>query len=149
MVGMIPYSLTATSHPIWTLGLSVAIIIATMLIGLDRHKIAFISVFIPYGTPLGLVPFLVIIELLSYSARAVSLGVRLAANCIAGHTLLKIISTFTYKVITTRELLLVGPLFLLTSLTALVGLEIGIAILQSYVFTILTCSYIKDSLNIK
>lgn len=146
LLGMVPYSFTPTSHFALTLSFSVAIIIGVTIIGLQTHKLAFFSLFVPAGTPLALVPLLVIIELVSYLARAVSLGVRLAANCIAGHTLLKIISTFTWKIFTAGPIGLVISILPIIFLTALVGLEFGIAILQAYVFSTLTCSYIKDSI---
>ena len=145
LLGMIPYAFTATSHFVLTLSLSVAIIIAVTIIGFKKHKISFFSVLIPEGTPLGLVPLLVVLELLSYIARAISLGVRLGANCLAGHTLLKIISVFSWQFVQSYVYLSIIPLIFIS---ALISLELGIALLQSYVFTTLTCLYIRDSINL-
>ena len=146
LLGMIPYGFTATSHFILTLSLSLSIIIAVTIIGFKTHKISFFSVLIPEGTPLALVPLLVIIESLSYVSRAVSLGVRLGANCLAGHTLLKIISIFSWQFIQNNALYL--SIIPLIFISALISLELGIALLQSYVFTTLTCLYIRDSINL-
>jgi F-type H+-transporting ATPase subunit a len=142
---MIPYSFTTTSQIVLTLSLSVAIIIGVTIIGFNIHKLTFLSLFIPAGTPLGLVPLLVLIELVSYLARAVSLGVRLAANVIAGHILLKILSTFIYTFIKQSILFFIIGIIPVLIFTALVGLELAIAVLQAIVFIILTCSYIRDA----
>jgi len=118
------------------------------IIGFQRHGLGFFAFFIPAGTPFGLVFLLVAIELISYLARAVSLGVRLGANMIAGHSLLKIISSFTMKAVVAGPVLLLVSVLPMLFLTALTGLEFGIAILQAYVFTILTCSYLKDAIDL-
>jgi F-type H+-transporting ATPase subunit a len=146
LVGMVPYSFTPTSHLVLTISLSTAIFLAVTILGLQKHGVGFFAFFIPAGTPLGLVPLLVAIELISYLARALSLGLRLGANMIAGHTLLKIISTFTWQMVVAGPVLLVVSILPLILLTALVALELGIAMLQAYVFTILTCSYLKDAI---
>jgi F-type H+-transporting ATPase subunit a len=148
LIGLIPYSFTATAHFALTLSLSIAIIIGTTIIGFEKHKIKFFSVFIPSGTPLGLVPLLVIIEFLSYLARALSLGIRLGANLLAGHSLLKILSTFTWKFISTNFISAIIGIIPIVLITLLMGMEIGIGILQAMVFCILTCSYIRDSINL-
>ena len=99
--GNIPYGFTVTTSIIVSIGLSVIIFLGVTILGLQKHGLHFFSYFIPSGTPLALVPLLVLIELISYMARAVSLGVRLFANMVAGHTLLKILSTFLYQLFTT------------------------------------------------
>jgi F-type H+-transporting ATPase subunit a len=148
LVGLVPYSFTTTSHLVLTMSLATAILIGVTIIGFQRHGLGFFAFFIPAGTPLALVFLLVAIELISYLARAVSLGVRLGANMIAGHSLLKIISTFTWKMVVAGPVLLLVSLLPLLFLTALAGLEFGIGILQAYVFTILTCSYLKDAIDL-
>lgn len=148
LIGLVPYSFTATSHLVLTLSLATTILIGVTIIGFQKHGLGFFAFFIPAGTPLGLVFLLVAIELISYLARAVSLGVRLGANMIAGHSLLKIISTFTWKIAVAGPVLLLVSALPLLFLTALAGLELGIAILQAYVFTILTCSYLKDAIDL-
>ena len=149
LFGMIPYSFTATSHIVVTFGLSIAIFIGVTLIGFIHHGLHFFSLFVPSGVPVGLLPLIVTIELISYMTRGLSLGIRLTANMFAGHTLLKIISTFIWQMIAAQTLimtLIVGaPILLLIALT---GLEIVIAILQAYVFTVLTCSYLNDAINL-
>lgn len=93
LVGMVPYSFTPTSHFALTLGLSVGILIGVTILGFQNHKVKYLSILLPAGTPLPLVPLLVILELISYVAKGISLGVRLGANLLSGHMLLKIIST--------------------------------------------------------
>ena len=148
LIGMVPYSFTPTGQLIVSLGLSVMIWIGVTLIGFQKHGIKFWSFFVPLGTPLILVPLLVNIELISYTARAFSLGVRLMANITAGHTLLKIISTFVWQILHAGPVFFIIGLLPVILLTALTGLELAIAILQAYVFSILTCSYIKDAVNL-
>ena len=148
LVGMIPYSFTITTHVAVTFTLSIAIFIGVTIIGFLNHGLRFIGILLPAGASLSLAPLLIVVELISYIARAISLAVRLFANMMAGHTLLKIISTFGWKIIVGGGLLgIIGiaPMILLIGLT---GLEIAIAILQGYVFTVLTCSYLNDSINL-
>lgn len=94
---MIPYNFSISSNLIITLSVSVSILIGVTLIGLLRHKIEFFSLLVPSGTPIALVPLLVIIETISYLARAISLGVRLGANNLAGHVLIKILAGFLFQ----------------------------------------------------
>jgi F-type H+-transporting ATPase subunit a len=128
------------------LSFSVAILIGVTILGLKIHKLAFFSLFVPTGTPLPLVPLLVSIELISYLARAVSLGIRLAANMISGHILLKILSTFIWKFMISTPIAFVMGFIPMILFTALVGLELAVAILQAIVFVILTSSYIRDAI---
>ena len=97
LISNVPYSFAVTSSGVVCLGFSFTIFIGVTILALSIHGIKFFSFFIPVGTPLALVPLLVLIELVSYLARSVSLGVRLFANIVAGHTLLKILSTYLYK----------------------------------------------------
>jgi F-type H+-transporting ATPase subunit a len=148
LVGLIPYSFTATAHFALTLGFSATIVLGVTLLGFHRHGLHFFSFFIPAGTPLALVPMLVLIETISYIARAFSLGIRLGANMLAGHVLLHIIADFSWKFITGSLLgIIMIPLPLLF-LTLLYGLEIGVALIQAYVFVLLTCSYINDAIKL-
>ena len=146
LVGLIPYSFTPTSHLLLTISISVTIFLGVTILGIVQHGLGFFAFFIPAGTPLALVPLLVPLELVSYFARALSLGVRLGANIIAGHALLKIISTFTWQLTTAGPIIFIISLLPIAFLTALFGLELGIAFLQAYVITILTCSYLKDAI---
>jgi|UniRef100_A0A1D1YSG1 F-type H+-transporting ATPase subunit a len=148
LIGLIPYSFCATAQFALTLGLSTTIVLGVTILGLKLHGFRFFSLFVPAGTPLGLVPLLTLIETVSYVARAVSLGVRLAANMLAGHILLHLFSTFSWKFITGSFLgLLLAPLPLLF-ITLLYGLEIGVAFIQAFVFVLLTCSYLQDAIKL-
>lgn len=148
LIGNVPYSYTVTTSIIVTLGLSFTILIGVTILGLYIHKLRFFAFFIPSGTPLALVPLLVLIELLSYSARAFSLGVRLFANMCAGHTLLKILSTFLYQMFSGSIVVAVFALVPFALFIALIGLELAVSFIQSYVFCILTSSYIRDAIEL-
>nr|YP_203325.1 ATP synthase F0 subunit 6 [Zancudomyces culisetae]Q3T4C2.1 RecName: Full=ATP synthase subunit a; AltName: Full=ATP synthase subunit 6; AltName: Full=F-ATPase protein 6; Flags: Precursor [Zancudomyces culisetae]AAW49492.1 ATP synthase F0 subunit 6 [Zancudomyces culisetae] len=143
LVGLIPYGFSPTALFALPLGLSVTIIISVTVIGFVKYHLKYFSVLLPSGTPLGLVPLLLVVELLSYIARAFSLGIRLAANITSGHILLNIISGFLFKTSGIALLFVIIPFTLFIALT---GLELIVAILQAYVWSILTCIYIKDSL---
>lgn len=146
--GNIPYGFTITTSIIVAIGLSVMIFLGVTTLGLSIHGVHFFAYFIPSGTPLGLVPLLVLIELISYLARAVSLGVRLFRNMVAGHTLLKILSTFLAQLFTASILVAVVTLIPFAIFVALIGLELAVSLIQAYVFCVLTCSYIKDAIEL-
>nr|UHB41907.1 ATP synthase F0 subunit a [Apiotrichum gamsii] len=146
--GNIPYAYTITTSVIVSIGLSVMIFIGVTTLGLYIHGIHFFAYFIPSGTPLMLVPMLILIELISYIARAVSLGVRLFANMVAGHTLLKILSSFLFKLFMSGFIVAVLTLIPFAIFVALIGLELAVSVIQAYVFCVLTCSYIKDAINL-
>ena len=118
------------------------------ILGLHLHKLLFFSFFLPNGCPSALIPLLVPIEIISYLARAVSLGVRLFANMVAGHTLLKILSGFLAPMFTGGVIMAVITLIPFTVFVALIGLEIAVSFIQAYVFCILTASYIKDAIDL-
>ena len=148
LTGNVPYSYAITTSIIVTLSLSFTILIGVTILGLYIHNLKFFAFFIPNGCPLALVPLLVLIELLSYSARAFSLGIRLFANLCAGHTLLKILSTFLYQMFSSSLIVAVLTLIPFTLFIALIGLELAVSFIQSYVFVILTCSYIRDAIEL-
>jgi F-type H+-transporting ATPase subunit a len=148
LTGNVPYSFTITSSIIVSIGLSFTIFIGVTILGLSIHRLHFFSYFIPSGTPLALVPLLVLIELISYIARAGSLGIRLFANIVAGHTLLKILSTFLYQMFSGSLVIAVLTLIPFSIFIALIGLELAVSFIQAYVLTILTCSYIKDAIEL-
>ena len=148
LTGNVPYSYTITTSIIVTLSLSFTILIGVTILGLYIHKVKFFSYFIPSGTPLALVPLLVLIELLSYSARAFSLGIRLFANMTAGHTLLKILSTFLLQMFSAGIIIAILTIIPFAIFMALIGLELDVSFIQSYVFCILTCSYIRDAIEL-
>ena len=142
MVGMLPYSFTVTSHIIVTLILALFIFIAVTIIGFAKHGLKYLSIFVPSGVPAVLLPLITIIEIISYLSRPVSLSVRLFANMMAGHTMLKVFGGFVIS------LGLLGGWLPLGFSVALTGLEILVAFLQAYVFAILTCIYLNDALNL-
>jgi ATP synthase subunit 6 len=146
LIGMIPYSFTPTSHISITFCLSFAIWLAVTYTGVKLQGFHFMTLFFPAGSPVALAPLLVGIEVISYVSRAFSLAIRLFANMMSGHTLLNIIATFTFKMFGTGGTLAVVALAPFALLIILTGLELGIAMLQAYVFTILTCIYFKDAL---
>ena len=143
MLGMLPYSFTVTSHIIVTFALAAVIFVGVTIIGFVNHGIGYLKLFIPSGVPLFLLPLIVIIEIISYLSRPVSLSVRLFANMMAGHTMLKVFGGFVIS------LGILGGWLPLSFTVALTGLEILIAFLQAYVFAILTCIYLNDALNLK
>jgi F-type H+-transporting ATPase subunit a len=148
LVGNIPYSFVITTSAIVCLGLSFTIFIGVTLLGLSIHNLNFFSFFIPVGTPIFLVPLLVLIEFISYLARALSLGVRLFANLVAGHSLMKILSTFLYKLFSTSILVFFLTLIPFSIFVTLVGLEIAVSFIQAYVFCLLVSSYLKDAIEL-
>ncbi len=147
LIGMIPYSFTVTSHITFTFGLALSIFIGINIIGIQFHGVKFFSLFLPRGVPLIIVPLLVTIEFLSYTIKVFTLSIRLFANMTSGHTLLKIIAGFAWTMLSAGGLLAIFHLIPLTLLIALVGLELAIAGLQAYVFTLLTCIYLNDVLD--
>lgn len=148
LIGMIPYSFTTTSHAIVTFSLSFTVFFAATIIGFQTHGIHFFSFLLPPGAPLMLAPFLVVLELVSYCFRGISLGVRLFANMMAGHTLLKVIAGFAYTLMGLGGLLFFLHFFPLIILIPLFALEFGVALIQTFVFTILVCIYINDAMNL-
>ena len=148
LIGLVPYSFASTSHFILTFSLSFTIVLGATILGFQRHGLKFFSLFIPSGCPLGLLPLLVLIEFISYLSRNVSLGLRLAANILSGHMLLSILSGFTYNIMTSGIIFFILGLIPLAFIIAFSGLELAIAFIQAQVFVVLSCSYIKDGLDL-
>merc|ERR1712032_1585731 len=136
LIGLIPYSFTVTSHLIVTFTLSLSIFIGVIIIGCQRHKVQMLPVFLPANTSFFLALLLVPIELISYIFKPISLGVRLFANLMAGHTLLKVIVGFSWSLLMLEDLLAVAHIIPLLVLVLLMGLELGVAVIQAYVFTV-------------
>nr|WUR10617.1 ATP synthase F0 subunit a [Elmerina hispida] len=148
LIGNVPYTYTITTSLIVSIGTSVTIFIGVTLLGLITKKITFFSHFVPEGCPLPLTPLLSLIELISYIARAFSLGIRLFANMVGGHSLLKILSTFLLKFFKSENLFIaIIAVVPFTIFGALSLLELAVSFIQSYVFTVLTCSYIREALE--
>ena len=141
LLGMLPYSFTFTSHIIVTFALAMFIFLFITLIGIFMHGFKFFSLFVPKGVPMLMLPLMIPIEIISYLSRPISLSVRLFANMMAGHTMLKIFAGFVFSL----GIFGIAPLIVDVALTAL---EVLIAILQAYVFTILTCIYLNEAINL-
>ncbi|MCY4592436.1 MAG: F0F1 ATP synthase subunit A [Alphaproteobacteria bacterium] len=141
LFGMIPYAYTFTSQIIVTFAMAITVFVGVTVIGLVRHGLHFFTLFVPSGTPLVMAPLLVPIEIISYFVRPVSLSVRLFANMMAGHTMMKVFGGFAVLM----GVLGVAPVALLVALT---GFEILVAFLQAYVFTVLTCLYLHDAIHL-
>ena len=142
LLGLVPYSFTFTSHIVVTFTLAIMIFIGVTILGFVKHGLHFFSFFVPPGVSIVLWPLMIPIELISYLSRPISLSVRLFANMTAGHTMLKVFAGFVVS------LGVIGGWLPLAFVIALTGLELLIAVLQAYVFTILTCFYIKDALHL-
>jgi F-type H+-transporting ATPase subunit a len=140
LLGMVPYSFTFTSHIIVTFALASVVFIGVTILGFVKHGMRFFGMFVPPGAPIAMWPLLIPIEVISYLSRPISLSVRLFANMLAGHTLVKVIAGFI-------GIMGVFGILPLAVVVALTGLEILIAFLQAYVFAILTCLYINDALH--
>lgn len=144
LIGMVPYSFTITSHIILTFFLSFSIFGAINIIGFKKHGINFFSLFLPANTGFFLALILVPIELISFIAKPVSLGVRLFINLMAGHSLLKVIVGFSWNMLLLENIKAIAFLIPFLLLVVLMGLELGVALIQSFVFLILTVIYLND-----
>lgn len=148
VIGLVPYSFTVTSHLIVTFALALMTFVGINIICVREHGINILSLFLPPGSSLLLALLLVPIELVSYFFRPISLSVRLFANMMAGHTLLKVIAGFAWTMLLAGGGLLIAHIIPLIILVALMFLELGVAAVQAYVFTILTCIYINDAVHL-
>lgn len=144
LIGLIPYSFTATSHLIVTFTLSFAVFIGINIITFKKYKMQTFSLFLPANTSFFLALLLVPIEFISYIAKPISLGVRLFINLMAGHSLLKVIIGFSWNMLLLKSFISVGLFLPMIILVILFGLELGVALIQTYVFIILTCIYTQD-----
>ena len=142
LLGMVPYGFAVTSHISITFAIAMMIFLLVTLLGLYLHGLHFFSLFLPAGTPWWLAPLMVVIELFAYLARPVSLSLRLAANMIAGHVLLKVMAGFVVSMVIYLKFLPIP------FIVVLIGFEIFVAVLQAYIFTILSCVYLNDAINL-
>lgn len=148
LTGVVPYSFTTTSHLALTLGLSMITFLGYHIIGIRKHGIRFLELYYPAGVSLALAPLIVPIEFLSATSRVISLSVRLFANMMAGHTLLKVIAGFAWQMMSLGPVMFFAHLVTLGVLTLLVGLEMAVAFIQAYVFAVLTCIYLNEAENL-
>lgn len=144
LIGLIPYSFTTTSHLIVTFILSLTVFIGVNILTFQKYGLKSFSLFLPSNTTFLLALLLVPIEFISYLAKPISLGVRLFVNLMAGHSLMKVIVGFSWGMLLLENLTSLGFVLPTTVLILLFGLELGVAVIQTYVFIILTCIYIQD-----
>ena len=142
MLGLVPYSFTVTSHIVVTFAMAIFVMVGVTLIGFAKHGLHFLSFFVPKGVPLALLLLLVPIEVISYFVRPFSLSIRLFANMLAGHTMLKVFGGFVVM------LGLIAGWAPLAFIVVFTALELLIAFLQAYVFAILTCLYLNDAIHL-
>jgi len=145
LVGLIPFVFTPTSHIAFTFSLAFTCNLAFVIIGFYHHGFKFLKLFVPSGSPQWLLPLIIVIEFVSYLLRTFSLSIRLFANMMAGHTLLHILSSFVVAFIKSGYFVL--SIFPFMLVLAVIGLELGIAFLQAYVFIVLLCIYLNDSFH--
>ena len=148
MLGLLPYAFTFTSHIVVTFALAMIVFVVITVVALMLHGKKFFGYFFPEGAPLWLAPIIIPVEVVSYISRPISLSIRLFANMVAGHVMLKVFATF---VVMLGGLGVIGPFVAVLPLTvnvALVGFEILVAFLQAYVFAILTCIYLHDAVHL-
>jgi len=148
LIGLVPYSFTLTSHLIVTFAIALFIFIALNIICIQKYQFAFFSLFLPSGTSFLLALLLVPIEFISYIFKPVSLSIRLFANMMAGHTLLKVIAGFAWVLSACSGILFFVHYVPLLILIPLFGLELGVALIQSFVFVILVSIYLNDAINL-
>ena len=148
VTGMVPYSFTSTSHLSVTLGLAMLVFVGYHIICVRKHGIRLLELYYPSGVSLALAPLIVPIELLAACSRVISLSVRLFANMMAGHTLLKVIVGFAWQMMAGGSLLFFAHIVTLGVLTLLIALEFAVAFVQAYVFAVLTCIYLNDAENL-
>ncbi len=147
LLGMFPYFFTVTSHIIVTFALAMLVIGTVLVYGFMKHGLGFLKLFVPSGVPGLLVPLIVVIEVVSFLSRPISLSVRLFANMLAGHITLKVFAGFIVSMSSMGALGIAGSILPLFMTVALTGLEFLVAFLQAYVFAVLTCMYLNDALH--
>jgi len=146
LLGLIPGSFTFTSHIIVTLAMALTVFVAVTIIGFAKHGLHFFSFFVPSGVPALMMPLMIPIEIISYLSRPVSLSIRLFANMMAGHTMMKVFAGFVVPL--GAATFGIGGLAPIAMDVALTGFELLVAFLQAYVFTVLTCLYLNDALHL-
>ncbi len=149
MLGMVPYSFTVTSHIIVTFVMAMVVFLGVTVIAIARNGIHFFTHFMPAGVPMALAPIIVPIEIISYLSRPISLSLRLCANMLAGHTTLKVFAGFIVSMVGMGGIASLSGILPLVMVIALTALEFLIAFLQAYVFSILTCLYLSEAVNME
>jgi F-type H+-transporting ATPase subunit a len=147
MLGMFPYFFTVTSHVIVTASLAVFVVALVIVVGLAKHGLGWFRLFVPHGVPMAILPFISLIEIISFLSRPISLGLRLFGNMLAGHIVLKVFAGFVVSLVALGLGGIIGSLAPLLMAVALTALEFLVAALQAFVFAILTCVYLNDALH--
>ena len=147
LLGLFPYFFTVTSHIVITAALAVTVILLVIGYGFYRNGLGFMKLFVPHGVPGYLLPLVVLIEVLSFLSRPISLSVRLFANMLAGHITLKVFASFIIMLGAFGFAGWIGAIIPFAMTVALTALEVLVAFLQAYVFAILTCMYLNDALH--
>jgi F-type H+-transporting ATPase subunit a len=147
MLGMFPYFFTVTSHVVVTASLAVFVIALVIVVGIYKHGLGWFKLFVPHGVPLAILPFISLIEIISFLSRPISLGLRLFGNMLAGHIVLKVFAGFVVSLGALGIGGILGAIAPLGMAVALTALEFLVAFLQAFVFAILTCVYLNDALH--
>lgn len=147
LIGMFPYAFTVTAHIIITLALALIVFATVTLYGVARNGFGFLRIFMPPGVPIALSPFIVPIEIISYFARPLSHSLRLFAAMLAGHITLKVFAQFAVDLADLGMIGLLGAILPLVMTVLITALELLMAVLQAYIFTLLTCMYLKDAVG--
>jgi len=148
LLGMLPYAFTFTSHIAVTFALAAMVFVLITVVALMLHGTHFFSYFLPEGAPKALAPLIIVIEIISYLSRPISLSVRLFANMVAGHVMLKVFATFIVLMGSAGVIGVIGAAAPLAINVALIGFEFLVAFLQAYVFAMLTCIYLHDAVHL-
>ena len=147
MIGLVPGTFTVTSHLAVTVALAMVVFLTVFIYGIYKNGLSFFKLFVPQGIPAALLPIVTVIEIISFLSRPVSHSVRLFANMLAGHITLKVFASFVTSLSALGALGIFGSTLPLAMTVALTGLELLVAFMQAYVFTILTCLYLNDALH--
>jgi F-type H+-transporting ATPase subunit a len=147
MLGMFPYFFTVTSHVIVTVAMALFVVGLVIVVGIWKHGLGWFKLFVPSGVPLLILPFISLIEIISFLSRPISLGLRLFGNMLAGHIVLKVFAGFVVSLSALGFGGILGAIAPMAMAVALTALEFLVAFLQAFVFAILTCVYLNDALH--
>ncbi len=147
LLGLLPFSFSITSQLIITFALALVVILVVLAVGFSRHGLHFLKLFVPSGITIWLLPFIVVIEVISFLIRPVTLSVRLFANMLAGHITLKVMAGFVVALLGAGASLWVVAILPFAANVVLLGFELFVAVLQAYIFAILSCVYLNDAIH--
>jgi F-type H+-transporting ATPase subunit a len=147
MLGMFPYFFTVTSHVVVTVAMALFVVGLVVVVGIYKHGLGWFKLFVPSGVPIAILPFISLIEIISFLSRPISLGLRLFGNMLAGHIVLKVFAGFVVSLSALGFGGILGAIAPMAMAVALTALEFLVAFLQAFVFAILTCVYLNDALH--